>query len=102
MRSRNVRAVLRGHSWILRRALPMNLDLYKAFYEQEWQRQEHLQSAVNTPISIVTLLAGGLVLMGKGFESQDTTLVWPFWIATAVASMLVSGSVYLLIRSIHG
>jgi hypothetical protein len=80
----------------------MNVERFKEFYENEWQRHEHLQSAVNTPISIVTLLAGGLVLMGKGFEGKDTALIWLFWIATAVASVLVSGSVYFLTRSIHG
>jgi hypothetical protein len=44
----------------------MDLALFKEFYDREWE-----QSAVNTPISIVTLLAGGLVLMGKGFESAN-------------------------------
>jgi hypothetical protein len=80
----------------------MNVDGYKEFYEREWQRHEHLQSAVNTPISIITLLAGGLVLMGKGFDSESAYLQWPFWTATAVAGVLLSGAVYLLARSIHG
>lgn len=80
----------------------MNVERYKEFYEHEWQRHEHLQSAVNTPISIVTLLAGGLVLMGKGFESDEAALQWLFWIATATAGVLVSTSVYLLIRSLQG
>jgi hypothetical protein len=80
----------------------MNVERYKEFYDHEWQRHEHLQSAVNTPISIITLLAGGLVLMGKGFDSKYPALVWLFWIATAIASVLVGGAVYLLIRSIHG
>ena len=80
----------------------MNVERYKEFYEHEWQRHEHLQSAVNTPISVVTLLAGGLVLMGKSFESELSGLQWPFWIATAAAGVLVGVSVYLLIRSIHG
>jgi hypothetical protein len=47
----------------------MNVERYKEFYEREWQRHEQLQSAAGTPISVVTLLAGGLVLMGKSFES---------------------------------
>lgn len=80
----------------------MNVEHYKGFYQHEWQRHEQLQSAANTPISVVTLLAGGLVLMGKSFESQASLLEWLFWMATAVASALVCASVYLLIRSIHG
>jgi hypothetical protein len=80
----------------------MNVERYKEFYDHAWQRHEHLQSAVNTPISIVTLLAGGLVLMGKSFESEAAGLRWLFWTATAAAGVLVGISVYLLIRSIHG
>jgi hypothetical protein len=80
----------------------MNIERYKEFYDHAWQRHEHLQSAVNTPISIVTLLAGGLVLMGKNFESDAPGLQWLFWTATTAAGVLVGISVYLLIRSIHG
>lgn len=80
----------------------MNLERYKEFYDHAWQRHEHLQSAVNTPISIVTLLTGGLVLMGKSFESDARGLQSLFWAATAAAGVLVGVSVYLLIRSIHG
>jgi hypothetical protein len=80
----------------------MNVERYKEFYEHEWQRHEHLQSAINIPISVVTLLAGGLVLMGKSFESEARALQWPFWVAMATAGVLVSVAVYLLIRSIHG
>lgn len=80
----------------------MNIERYKEFYEHEWQRRENLQSAVNTPISIITLLGGAMVLMGKGFESGSAYLQWPFWVSTAVAVILLSRSVHLLIRSIHG
>lgn len=57
---------------------------------------------MNTPISIVTLLAGGLVLMGKGFESADAVLSRLFWGSAGVAAALVGVSGYLLVRSIHG
>jgi hypothetical protein len=80
----------------------MDLDLYKEFYDREWERHEHLLSAVNTPISILTLLAGGLVLMGKGFESDEAILQWSFWIAMAISAGLVSLCVYLVVRSVHG
>ncbi|HKP76662.1 MAG TPA: hypothetical protein VJT67_14125 [Longimicrobiaceae bacterium] len=80
----------------------MDLALYKEFYQQEWQRHEHLQSAVNTPISIVTLLAGGLVLMGKGFETMHPALAVSFWSTATFAAGLVVAAVFLLIRSIHG
>lgn len=80
----------------------MDLALYKEFYDREWARHEHLQSAVNTPISIVTILAGGLVLMGKGFESADAALARLFWGSAGIAAALVAVSGYLLVRSIHG
>jgi hypothetical protein len=48
----------------------MKIERYKEFYEHEWQRRENLQSAVNTPISIITLLGGAMVLMGKGFDMR--------------------------------
>ena len=80
----------------------MDLALFKEFYDREWTRHEHLQSAVNTPISIVTLLAGGLVLMGKGFEARDAVLASLFWGSAGIAAVLVGVSGYLLVRSIHG
>jgi hypothetical protein len=80
----------------------MDVERYKEFYEHEWQRHEHLQSAVSIPISVVTLLAGGLALMAKGFESDSSSLVWSFWSGAGVAAVLVGVSVYLLIRSVHG
>lgn len=80
----------------------MDLALFKEFYDREWERHEHLQSAVNTPISIVTLLEGGLVLMGKGFESGSAVVHWLFWTAALVAGGLVGGAVYFLIRSTTG
>jgi hypothetical protein len=72
----------------------MDLALYKEFYEHEWQRHEHLQSAVNTPISIVTLLAGGLVLMAKDFEAAQAGLSAAFWGLCLVATVLVGSSIY--------
>jgi len=80
----------------------MSIGLYQEFYERELQRHEHLQSAVNTPISVVTLLAGGLVLMGKGFDSEHPVLVWLFWSLGATSAVLVGVCIYLLVRSIYG
>lgn len=84
------------------RASSMDLALYKEFYDREWERHEHLQSAVNTPISIVTLLAGGLVLMGKGFESGEAVLEVVFWGTGFVAAVFIGIAIYLVIRSIDG
>jgi hypothetical protein len=80
----------------------MKLERYQEFYNHAWERHEHLQSAVNTPISVVTLLAGGLVLMGKGFESEDPILRWLFWTLATITAALVGICINLLIKSIHG
>ena len=80
----------------------MTLDDYKAFYNYEWQRGEQLQSAANTPISVVTVVGGGLILMGKGFDSPSPALSWLFWATAAVAAALVVCCVFYVVRSLHG
>lgn len=80
----------------------MTIADYKEFYEHEWQRREQLQSAANTPISVITLAGGGLLLMAKGFETDKPVLFWVFWILAATAACLVGAATYWVIRSLHG
>jgi len=80
----------------------MTLLDYKELYAHEWVRREQLHSAANTPISVVTLAGGGLLLMAKAFDSTSPAMVWSFWIAAAVAAGCVVISTIFVIRSLHG
>jgi hypothetical protein len=80
----------------------MSLQMYREMYAEEWQREHQLQSSAGTPISIVTILGGGLLLMGKGFESSRPAAFVPFWIALAVGLCCFAATVYCIVRSLHG
>jgi len=80
----------------------MSLQLYRELYAEESQRREQLQTSTGTPISIVTVLGGGLVLMGKVFENSNPLLYIPFWIALGLAIGCLAGAVYCIVRSVNG
>ncbi|HEX8246340.1 MAG TPA: hypothetical protein VF541_22745 [Longimicrobium sp.] len=80
----------------------MDLGLCKEFYDHEVNSREQLHSAANTPISIVTLLSGGLLWMAKTFGHADPALSWSFWAGAGVAAVFIAATVYCVIRSIHG
>ncbi len=80
----------------------MSLQFYKELYTEESQRREQLQSSAATPISIVTILGGGLLLMGKAFENSHPLLYVPFWIALGTAIGCLAGVVYCIVRSVNG
>jgi hypothetical protein len=80
----------------------MPLQLYKELYAEEAQRREQLQTSAGTPISIVTVLGGGLLLMGKTFESSHPVLYVPFWMAFGIAAGCLAGAVYCIVRSVNG
>jgi hypothetical protein len=80
----------------------MSLQLYKELYTEESQRREQLQSSAGTPISIVTILGGGLLLMGKAFENSHPAVYVPFWIAFAAARCCLAAVVFCIVRSLHG
>jgi hypothetical protein len=76
--------------------------MYREMYAEEWQRENQLQSSAGTPISIVTILGGGLLLMGKGFESSHPAAFVPFWIALTVGLCCFAATAYCVVRSAHG
>jgi hypothetical protein len=80
----------------------MSLQLYKELYIEEWQRRDQLQASAGTPISIVTILGGGLLLMGKSFDSLRPLLYIPFWTAFLAALVCAVVAVYCIVRSVHG
>ena len=80
----------------------MSLQMYRELYAEEWQRENQLQSSVATPISIVTLLGGGLLLMGKAFENSHPVVYVPFWAAFGIAAGCLAGAVYCIVRSVSG
>jgi hypothetical protein len=80
----------------------MSLQMYREMYAEELQRENQLQSSAGTPISIVTVLGGGLLLMGKVFENSNPLLYVPFWIALGIAICCFAGAVYCIVRSVNG
>lgn len=80
----------------------MSLQLYKELYTEELQRREQLQSSAGTPISIVTILGGGLLLMGKSFDSPRPWFSIPFWLAFFAALVCAVVAAYCIVRSMHG
>lgn len=63
---------------------------------------DQLQAAASTPITIVTLLGGGLLVLAKSLDSSDPRIVWPFAAFCATALVLTIWSAYCLVRSLHG
>lgn len=82
--------------------VPMRHTFYQQLYEVEFQRRDHLQSAVGTPLSVLVLAGTGLVLLAQKFRADDRLLRVVFWSSYAVAVAAFVVTVYMLIRSFHG
>ena len=80
----------------------MKHAFYQQLYEAEFQRRDHLQSAVGTPFSVLVLVGTGLVLLAQKFRTPDTLLQTLFWVSYATAVVAFAVTVYMLIRSFHG
>jgi hypothetical protein len=80
----------------------MRHAFYQQFYESEFQRRDHLQSAVGTPLSILVLVGTGLVLLAQKFRTDDRLLQIVFWSSYVMAVAAFVVTVYMLIRSFHG
>lgn len=78
------------------------VSFYQHLYETEWQTRDHLQAAVSTPLSVLVLVATGLVLLAQNFRTDHHGLEIVFWSAYAVAAAGFMVAVYMLIRSFHG
>jgi hypothetical protein len=82
--------------------MAMKHAFYQQLYEAEFQRRDHLQSAVGTPFSVLVLVGTGLVLLAQKFRTADTLLQTLFWVSYATAVVAFAVTVYMLIRSFHG
>jgi hypothetical protein len=82
--------------------VPMRHTFYQQLYEVEFQRRDHLQSAVGTPLSVLVLVGTGLVLLAQKFRTDDRLLQFVFWMSYAVAAVAFVVTVHKLIRSFHG
>jgi hypothetical protein len=82
--------------------MPMRHTFYQQLYEIEFQRRDHLQSAVGTPLSVLVLVGTGLVLLAQKFRTGDRLLHVVFWSSYAIAGAAFVVTVYMLIRSFHG
>lgn len=80
----------------------MRLTFYQQLYETEWQRRDHVQSAVSTPLSVVVLVGTALAVLAQEFEARHPFLATTFWAAFTVAAVTFGIAVYMLVRSFYG
>lgn len=80
----------------------MRHAFYQQLYEAEFQRRDHLQSAVGTPLSVLVLVGTGLVLLAQKFRTDERLLQVVFWSSYTAALVAFVVTVYMLIRSFHG
>jgi hypothetical protein len=81
---------------------PMEKSLYESLYEAEWLRRDQLQAAVGTPVGVLTLLGGALVIVAERFETSSPVLAAWFWTSFGIACAAFLLSVYMLVRSFYG
>ncbi|HEX2201748.1 MAG TPA: hypothetical protein VHG91_00545 [Longimicrobium sp.] len=63
---------------------------------------DQLQAAASTPITVLTLLGGGLVVLAKSLDSSDPRFLVPFAIFCVTALVFACASAYCLVRSLNG
>ena len=49
----------------------MKKDIYKSFYDFEWEHRSHLTSALNIPIAGITVLGAAFAAMAQSFTYKD-------------------------------
>lgn len=76
-------------------------EFYKCHYELELTRKTDLTAALAIPIGVLSLLAGGLILMAKELHSPLSPAEKFIAAATAVSTLAVIVSVYFLVRSLY-
>lgn len=78
------------------------MDLYRHLYDEEWVRRDSLQTAVATPIGLLTVVGGALSYLALEFGSGDTAIALVFWTAFSLAMILFSMSTFHVFRSFIG
>ncbi|WP_405282834.1 hypothetical protein V3331_13310 [Gaopeijia maritima] len=75
---------------------------YQKLYDDEMAGRGHARSAASTPVSLVTIFSGIIVIYAREFVVVDLwAAVW-FFTALAFAAALLLKAVYELVRSLHG
>jgi len=80
----------------------MDQDLYAKLYDAEWARTDQLQNAVGTPLGILVLLGGALLVLVQQFKSDQLVLEYTFWPLYALACGAFSVAAYMAVRSYYG
>lgn len=80
----------------------MTNELAKELYDAEWNRREQFVSAVAIPISIVTGLGGGLVLLANSFALDNSFVTLAFVLLGVSSVCCLALTVYTLVLSYHG
>lgn len=80
----------------------MKSDIYKEFYQFEWDHRSHLTSALNIPIAGATIVGGGIVVMIQGvpYTANITTSIFVLFSAIAVLCLL--GVLLFIFKAFHG
>jgi hypothetical protein len=71
-------------------------------YDAEWGRTDQLQNAVATPIGILVLLGGALLVLVQQFRSDQLALEYTFWTLYVLACGSFSVAAYMAVHSYHG
>lgn len=80
----------------------MDQDLYARLYDAEWERTDQLQNAVGTPMGILVLLGGALLVLAQQFKSDQPALEYTFWPLYVLACSAYLIAAYMAVRSYHG
>jgi hypothetical protein len=80
----------------------MSDDLCKSMYDAEWERRDHLQEAVATPLALLAVLGSAITFLYQ--RSSDPGLLWP-WVEYTAIGLAVAAyirAVYAFVRSYLG
>jgi hypothetical protein len=80
----------------------MEEQLYAKLYDAEWGRTDQLQNAVGTPMGILVLLGGALLVIAQQFKSDWALVQYTFWPLFLIACTSFSVAVYMAVRSYYG
>lgn len=80
----------------------MKSEIYKEFYDFEWDHRSHLTSAVNIPIAGATVVGGGIAVMIQGFSYSNNHSTKIFIICAVLAILCFIGVLYFIFKAFHG
>jgi len=80
----------------------MKSDIYKEFYQFEWDHRSHLTSALNIPIAAATIVGGGIAFMAQSFSYSGDINTKLFVALTCLSSSFLLGVLFFIFKAFHG